>query len=250
MASNGSFALLTITLILSILVIVYQILLWHTEQRLKMLSGGYPSKRWSSTSKMPKQIMVKKAASKTLTKNDALGTLANVCPMLSKRARSIHDLTIKVVQTEIMSFNHFTGASVCCLKKIVNASLNWVRQLGYPFSTIARRIKKMVKQSLVVAFTVVVVALFTTLGIVIQPLYSTPSNWGVALSKFYVALLPILLCVIFIIILWLNIQRIDKEKEQKLIEAFKEAAKEALKEVSEEKIQQAKPPSEHFDSVL
>ncbi|MFC1980022.1 hypothetical protein ACFLVS_04100, partial [Chloroflexota bacterium] len=88
----------------------------------------------------------------------------------------------------------------------------------------------MVRESLVLAFAITLVALLTLLGVVTAPLFSTPPNWGVTLSRFYVAFLPIIFLVIGIVFIIMNVRKLDKGKEQTQINTLKEAVKEALKE--------------------
>ena len=88
----------------------------------------------------------------------------------------------------------------------------------------------MARESFVLAFTVVVVALFSLIGVVTEPLYSLSPNWGVALTRFYIALPFILFLVAFIIFAWRKVQGIDEEKDKQLVKALKEAFKQALKE--------------------
>ena len=111
-----------------------------------------------------------------------------------------------------------------------------IQKMYNPLTNLVRRIIHMVRESLVLAFGVVVVALFAMIGTVTTPLFLpiTP-NWGLALSRLYWLAIPMIACIIFLIYFWKNVEKMDKVKDDKFIARIKTAFKEVLKEDREER---------------
>ena len=60
------------------------------------------------------------------------------------------------------------------------------------------------------------------------------NNWALALSRLYWLAIPMIVCLVFIVYFWVNVGKIDREKDDKLVASMKTAFKEALKEDREE----------------
>jgi uncharacterized membrane protein len=126
--------------------------------------------------------------------------------------------------------------------------LQWGRKVDYPFSTIARRIKKMKGKLLVFLFGV---AFMTLAQLLVY--YGNPANWTDLESalhnpmKLIYNLIFLLAPILMLILLWRLIAIEDKhekdeqtKKDNKQIEAIKEALKEdreiRFREIAKEEI--------------
>jgi uncharacterized BrkB/YihY/UPF0761 family membrane protein len=93
----------------------------------------------------------------------------------------------------------------------------------------------MLRESFVFAFGLAAVLFCTLFCTVASPivLQSTP-NWALALSRLYWLALPMIVCLVFIVYFWVNVGKIDREKDDKLVASIKTAFKEAIKEDRDE----------------
>lgn len=92
----------------------------------------------------------------------------------------------------------------------------------------------MLRETLVLAWGIVLVALIVLLGTVTAPLFSEPANWLLILSRFYKAIGGFIVGIVLLLLIWKWMKNIDSEKENKFSESIKEAFKEAIKEYNKE----------------
>jgi hypothetical protein len=114
--------------------------------------------------------------------------------------------------------------------------LKFPQRLYYTLSTIARRIKKIMKESCQYLFVVAVAGIFTVLGVVGQPLFVSPLSWSnfslynfeIVLSRLLVALPLLALFIVMAILLVRQIKIIDGKKDNDLVDKIASAFEKAL----------------------